>query len=150
MRLIVTQRFGPMWTYNCCVKVPLLAVQLFWFCFLYECLALFLFLFFSFFLFFIFLAKLQYQSTEKEESTLEESTTQAERITSSRFSLLKHKGEAKLKANFAVIWATKLQDLRAQTNEQQRKDIKNIIADGPVRHKSGCQTGSPCTPWNHS
>ena len=81
-------------------------------CFLYECLAL------SFF----FLPKLQYHSTEKEESTLEESTTQAERITSGRFSSLKHKGEAKLKANFAAIWAATLQDLRAQTKEQQRKD----------------------------
>ena len=71
---------------------------------------------------FFFSPKLQYHSTEKEESTLEESTTQAERITSGRFSSLKHKGEAKLKANFAAIWAATLQNLRAQTKEQQRKD----------------------------
>ena len=47
-------------------------------------------------------AKLQCHSSEKEGNTLEESTTQVERITSSRFSLLKHKGEAELKANLAV------------------------------------------------
>ena len=70
---------------------------------------------------FIF-AKLQYHSTEKEKTTLEESSTQAERITSGRFSLLKHKGAARVKANFAAVWATTLQDLRAQTKEQQRKD----------------------------
>ena len=110
MRLIVTQRFGPM------LKVPLLAVQLFWlFVSHMNVWLFFLFLFF-------FFAKLQYHSTEKEESTLEESTTQAERTTSGRFSSLKHKGEAKLKANFAAIWAATLQNLRAQTKEQQRKD----------------------------
>ena len=53
---------------------------------------------------------------------MEESTTQVERITSGRFSLLKHKGEAELKANLAAAWAAELQDLRTQTKEQQRKD----------------------------
>ena len=53
-----------------------------------------------------------------EEST----TTQAERITLGRFSLLKHKGAERVKANFAAVWAATLQDLRAQTKEQQRKD----------------------------
>ena len=106
-------------------------------CFLYECLALF----------FFFLPKLQYHSTEKEESTLEESTTQPERITSGRFSSLKHKGEAKLKANFAAIWAATLQNLRAQTKEQTKErqsrveDIKNTIADGPVRQRGVVRQG---------
>ena len=52
---------------------------------------------------------------------MEESTTQVERITSGRFSLVKHKGNAEFKANFAALCAAILQDLRTQTKEQLRK-----------------------------
>ena len=71
--------------------------------------------------FFFFFAKLQCHSNEKEETIAWESTTQAERITSGRFSLLKHKGKVEFKAIFAALCAAKLQDLRAQTKEQLRK-----------------------------
>ena len=50
----------------------------------------------------IFFAKHQYHLTEIEETTLKESTTKAERITSGRFSLLRHKAAATVKANFAA------------------------------------------------
>ena len=70
---------------------------------------------------FFFFAKLQCHSYKKEETTTWESTTQAERITSGRFSLLKHKGKAEIKAIFAALCAAKLQDLRTQTKENLRK-----------------------------
>ena len=58
---------------------------------------------------------------KKEEAIAWESTTQAERITSGRFSLLKHKGKAEIKAIFAALCAAKLQDLQTQTKEQLRE-----------------------------
>ena len=70
---------------------------------------------------FFFVAKLQCHSYKKEETTTWESTTQVERITLGRFSLLKHKGKAKFKSIFIALCAAKLQDLRIQTKEQLRK-----------------------------
>ena len=72
-------------------------------------------------LLFFFFAKLQCHSNEKEDTTSWESTTQTKRITSGRFSLLKHKGNVEFKASFAALYVAKLQDLRTQTKEKLRK-----------------------------
>ena len=70
---------------------------------------------------FFFFAKLHCNSYEQEDTTTWESTTQAERITLGRFSLLKHKGNAEFEASFATLYAAKLQALRTQTKEQLRE-----------------------------
>ena len=72
-------------------------------------------------IFFFFFAKLHCHSYEKEDTTTWKSTTQVERITLGRFSLLKHKSNVEFKASFAALCVAKLQDLWTQTKEQLRE-----------------------------